>query len=88
MRIHSLSYQDTKTGWTLPKIEFNRMTLLVGASGVGKTKILNAINTIKGIARGRSFDDIKWEIEFSTLEGDIYNWKGAFNQVDNYGLLQ
>jgi ABC-type sugar transport system ATPase subunit len=34
------------------KIFFFELTLLVGVSGVGKTQILNSINTLRNIANG------------------------------------
>ena len=56
MKFKSISIKDGRTGWNVDNIQFNPMlTLLVGASGVGKTKILNGINALKQIARGNSF---------------------------------
>ena len=41
MRIEQLEYSDGETGWKLAPVHFSPdLTLLVGNSGVGKTKIL------------------------------------------------
>ena len=51
MLLKTLSYLDKKTGWTLQDLKLDRFNLLVGASGVGKTRILRAIRTICAITR-------------------------------------
>jgi predicted ATPase len=53
---------------------------LVGASGVGKTKILGAIAQLKEIAQGHSFNGIAWNVKFETLEKKTYIWQGEFEQ--------
>lgn len=77
MRIKRLSYKDNITGWNIRDMEFNKFTLLVGASGVGKTQILKAIQTLASIARGRSGNGIEWEVLFD-VDGNEYQWSGAF----------
>ncbi|MBB3055338.1 ATP-binding protein [Mucilaginibacter gotjawali] len=64
--------------WELEKSYFNELTLLVGASGVGKTLILKAINNLKDVALGKSNNGIEWEVEFMTIEGIHYKWTGEF----------
>lgn len=78
MRISTISYHDHALKWELQKAEFENLTLLVGASGVGKTQILNSILKLKGIANGKSISGINWDIEFTTLNGNNYEWKGEF----------
>lgn len=78
MRIKKFSYKDHITGWNICDMEFYKFTLLVGASGVGKTKILKAIQELASISRGRSGNGIEWEISFSIKETN-YLWRGAFN---------
>jgi hypothetical protein len=78
MRILSLEYFDASTNWRLNPIEFDRLTLLVGASGVGKTEILRSILSLKKISEGYSFSGIKWELKFSTSRGGIWHWAGEF----------
>lgn len=80
MRINSLSFCDTDTNWNLSKVEFKNLTLLVGASGVGKTKILESILKLRAIIRGKSIGGNKWELDFTTLDGKNYVWKGEFEK--------
>ena len=78
MKILNLTYEDKALKWSLEKANFDKLTLLVGASGVGKTQILNSIMKLKAIADGKSISGIKWNIEFITLEDELYNWSGEF----------
>ncbi len=39
MKIKTFEYRDLDTGWHLNVMDFDQINLLVGASGVGKTKI-------------------------------------------------
>jgi predicted ATPase len=79
MKIQSLLYEDLSTGWKLDLIEFNpQLTLLVGASGVGKTKILKALQNLKKISQSGFSDFIKWDIRFITEGGFDYRWCGEF----------
>jgi len=78
MRIKKISYTDKTTGWDLQPLSLDKLTLLVGASGVGKTRILQSILNIKKIAGGASLNGICWHIEFSTTNGREYIWKGKF----------
>ena len=82
MQIQRLSFINHKSGWNVRDIEFNRTTLLVGASGVGKTQILNAIETVSDISRGYSLNGIEWSVSF-THEGKSYNWSGAFESSED-----
>ena len=50
MRLKKLFYKNNTTGWNVKEVRFDKLTLLVGASGVGKTQILRAINSLKTIA--------------------------------------
>ncbi|MCC5943292.1 MAG: ATP-binding protein [Bernardetiaceae bacterium] len=81
MNINSLSFVDTDTKWNLSKVEFKSLTLLVGASGVGKTQILESILKLRAIVKGKSISGTRWEIDFTTLDGSNYVWKGEFEQT-------
>ncbi len=78
MKIKSLQYVNNALEWKLEHVEFKHKTLLVGASGVGKTQILKAIMDLRQIASGSSVNGVAWVIEFSTLDGSNYRWEGAF----------
>lgn len=75
MFIKSFEYEDLRTGWKLEHTTFDAFNLLVGNSGVGKTKILRALTSVAGLALGRVFMDLRWQLEF--LRGDVtYRWTG------------
>lgn len=78
MKILNITYEDKALKWSLKKANFDNLTLLVGASGVGKTQILKSILRIKAIAVGKSISGIKWNITFESLNNNKYEWKGAF----------
>jgi hypothetical protein len=78
MKILELAYEDKATGWKLNPVQFSNLNLLVGVSGVGKTKILKAILNIKKIVEGESLNWVKWSIDFLTNDGNEYHWSGEF----------
>lgn len=81
MKIKSIKYENTEQEWGFDKIDFFDLTLLVGVSGVGKTQILRSIYSLKRIANGSSENGVKWEIEFQTLKGNTFTWKGEFENI-------
>ena len=80
MRIDRLEFHDLDNDWHLEEVSFGKLSLLVGVSGAGKTRILKAINTLFLIANGYSFSGINWDIKFSIEKGVNYRWKGEFYQ--------
>ncbi|WP_446010697.1 AAA family ATPase [Candidatus Electrothrix sp.] len=82
MRIQTFSFADRTTGWELQPLSLNQLTLLVGASGVGKTRILNSILDLKRIVKGESLKGVKWYIEFLSSGGTLYIWEGEFEDTD------
>jgi len=78
MKINTLSYIDKATNWELKPISFAQLTLLVGVSGVGKTRILKSILNLQKISQGTSLNGVKWSIDFSTKSGNTYLWQGEF----------
>ncbi|NBA87706.1 AAA family ATPase [Emticicia sp. CRIBPO] len=83
MTISEFKFEDKSLDWRLEQFPLNKLTLLVGASGVGKTQILRALMALKQIAGGSSINGISWEIKFETLANHKYIWKGEF---ENKGI--
>ena len=81
MRIKKLSFKNNKTSWNVVDVKFDALTLLVGASGVGKTQILNALARLSRIVRGESYNGMEWNVEF-TIDSIPYEWSGSFEVVD------
>ena len=78
MKIISFTYQDNARQWQLEPITFGPLTLLVGASGVGKTQILHGLYNLVKISQGESLNGVEWELEFTTTPTDHYRWAGSF----------
>jgi predicted ATPase len=87
MKIHQISYYDHSSGWQLEPTKFSDLNLLVGVSGVGKTKILNSIMAFRRIADGVSFNGVEWEIIF-TSNNVRYEWFGKFDSREKSTLLK
>jgi len=83
MTITEFKFEDKSLDWKLENLPFNKLTLLVGASGVGKTQILRALIALKQIAGGSSLNGINWEIKFNNLSDQNYVWIGEF---ENNGI--
>lgn len=80
MRIISISFHNHNTGWNYSDLPIDYLTLLVGASGVGKTQILRSLIDIARIAKGASFNGIEWTVKF-TIDNSLYVWEGEFESV-------
>lgn len=75
MAIRSFEFYDSFRRWSLEKMAFSDFNLLVGISGVGKTRILEALKTIKE-AGLRSVEDAggcKWTL-YLTAGEKTYAW--------------
>lgn len=83
MIISRFSFEEKSLNWKLHEILLNKLTLLVGASGVGKTQMLKSIHNLKSIAEGESLNGVAWNVEFKTLDGGQYIWEGEF---ENKGI--
>lgn len=82
MKLNKFVFEDKAREWRLENSNFNRLTLLVGASGVGKTQILKAIHALKEVSKGESINGIKWYADFSIGIMDFYTWEGEFEKLD------
>lgn len=83
MKLTKLKYEDKTIDWSLQEMLLNRLTLLVGASGVGKTQILRSIMNLKKIVRGGSLNGVNWLLEFETIDNQVYKWEGEY---ENKGI--
>lgn len=82
MFIKSFEYEDLRTGWKLERTEFDAFNLLVGNSGVGKTKILRALTEITRFAfTSAETLSASWRLEFHHADQD-YTWSGRIEQVE------
>lgn len=77
MKLKKLFFKNHITGWCLKEVNFGPLTLLVGASGVGKTQTLKAISQLSRIAAGYSMNGCEWRVEFEE-SGLQYVWAGQF----------
>ena len=76
MKINNFNFKNISQNWHLEKTYFDNLNLLVGASGVGKTRILKALYLICNVAQGevQMLEDVEWSINFSHL-GQRYRWE-------------
>ena len=82
MRIQQFRFENKATGWQLAPLALNGFNLLVGASGVGKTLILQSLMTLRNIALGATSDGVSWEMTFQ-LGAHHVVWQGAFEHSGN-----
>ena len=78
MKIERLEYWDKNINWGFSPITFHKFNLLVGVSGVGKTKIIKSIRNLRKITLGESLKGIKWDVTFARDDETKYRWKGEF----------
>jgi AAA15 family ATPase/GTPase len=88
MRINAFEFTDKANYWRIEPIMFNHLTLLVGASGAGKSRILKSLSDIKNIAKGKSLNGVSWAIDFS-IQQNNYRWEGQFewNETAFFALM-
>ena len=87
MFIESLSVTSHESEWQIEEIQFQPFTLLVGASGVGKSQILNAIIQLSRMGNGYIVNHWDWNIVFHE-KANKYQWKGSAsnNKSDDFGF--
>ena len=87
MRLISLEFDDPVAGWSLCKFEFfNDITLLVGLSGVGKTRILDTLERLKAVAQGKTSQKlfgVQWSLVFEHDKA-IYEWNVKDQQAGGH----
>ena len=74
--IRSFAFADGKTGWRLEETSFGNLNLLVGPSGAGKTRILDALRHVRGIVDTGTHNSWtgKWSLVAEALR-DNYKWE-------------
>lgn len=82
-----LNFQED--GWELNEILFDDFNLLVGKSGVGKTRILEAIRKIlQSVEFGAELAaGCSWKIEYER-SGRFYSWTAVISEHNNYGFSE
>ena len=84
MKIKKLEYYDDEYKWRLETVDFlPNLNLLVGVSGVGKTRTLKAIYNLKAIANGASLNGVKWNVCFMSDGDHEYSWMGEFETKED-----
>jgi hypothetical protein len=78
MLLKSLTFEDKRTGWKLEDLRLDRFNLLVGASGVGKTRILRALRGLHRIGQGGRVGALQRAFRFDVRfehEGRNFRWR-------------
>lgn len=79
MKLQTLNVSYLSKDIHIDKISFNAgLTLLVGASGVGKTQILKSIENLQNLALGQNIVGFQWSASF-TDDVNHYEWEGCFS---------
>ncbi|MDM3860331.1 MAG: ATP-binding protein [Aphanizomenon gracile PMC644.10] len=89
MKIQSFKFSNHKENWHIEEVKFEDLNLLVGGSGVGKTRILKALELICDTAKGvnHNLDDLEWSINFSHL-GQNYRWELKSSSIKNKEMFR
>ena len=77
MAVRKLEFEDLQQPWKLAITEFGDFNLLVGLSGVGKTRTLRVLQSIGKAASGdedHGLRHCRWNIEVETSQG-VFSWK-------------
>jgi len=82
MKIHSFQFEDKERNFCISSFELKELTLLVGASGVGKTQTLLGLHALRKIATGENLNGVEWSIRFEADNKKVYTWEGAFEKLD------
>lgn len=81
MQIKRFKFDDHKYNWHIEETVFDHFNLLMGISGVGKTKILKALELVCEVATNGDYklDGVAWKIGFEHAN-QAYEWqlKSAF----------
>lgn len=74
MKLLEYEYTEGSTGFSFSKVNFERINLLVGDTGTGKTKFLNTIFNLGRQAVSKELDKYgNWTVKFD-VNGEVYKW--------------
>lgn len=87
MKITSFSFTDLKMKWTLEETGFDAFNLLVGVSGAGKTKIIEALKRVCAatLRSGAAPPDCAWALAFEH-KNVAYRWEARTRTSDSESL--
>ncbi len=79
MLINEFMFEDRKAKWRIDDVTFQRFNLFVGGSGVGKTKILDALQRVSSVALDKEHNlgdanGVHWSIKFSH-DDILFHWE-------------
>ncbi len=76
MTIQSFAFEDRDSGWRLEETSFSQLNLLVGVSGAGKTRILEAFHDVRraALSGARGIPSSSWTLTVEA-EGACYTWE-------------
>lgn len=83
MKILTFEFMNKASGWTLEPAHFGQLNLLVGVSGVGKTRTIEAMAAARAAARGSTagLQGCEWRIE-AEVDGKSYEWIARLGDAD------
>jgi len=89
MAITKFQFVDNLRGWTLNEVSFSKFNLFVGVSGVGKTRILRALQSVRraGISDACRTNGCSWTLELES-EGMKFLWMAETSLVVREPLSQ
>ncbi len=75
MSVLKLEFESLKRPWHLLPTVFDDFNLLVGLSGVGKTRTLRMLSRLGRAARGKAYGlaDCRWSVDVRTTQG-VFTW--------------
>jgi hypothetical protein len=84
MKITSFSFTDLQTNWTLEAMSFDAFNLLVGVSGAGKTRIVEALKRVCAatLRTGAAPPDCAWDLAFEH-KNVRYRWEARTQASDS-----
>ncbi|MGR6834091.1 ATP-binding cassette domain-containing protein [Aliivibrio wodanis] len=88
MRIKDLSLIDYRSSVKIDRVSFDRLNVLVGVSGAGKTTIISGLKKLITIAEGEKAIGLEWELSFLDDLDRKISWIGKLSQgteVDSNG---